>query len=113
MLPLVLNRPLLGHGLTSFGDSNTQSDHVRLLLETGFIGWIPFICLAILVFRAVYRNYDVAKPSIEKNFVLAYLAFFVCVIIVGFAETNAFFQYYFWIPTGIALSFETGGRRYA
>jgi O-antigen ligase len=104
MLPLVKDYPIFGHGLTSFGDVTTQSDHVRLLLETGFLGWIVFLCLILVLLKALLKTYRSLQPGIEKNFVLAYLAFFVCTIVISFSETNALLQYYVWIPAGIVLA---------
>jgi O-antigen ligase len=104
MLPLVLNKPVLGHGLTDFGDVATQSDHVRLLLETGVVGWLVFVLLLSTVLINVNRNYSAATSPLERNFLLAFLAYMVCVAVVGFAETNTAFQWYVWIPAGIALS---------
>jgi len=104
MLPKVFEQPILGHGLTSFGDYTTQSDHLRLLLETGFLGYAGFLCLLAVLFKSVNKSYGLANAGVEKSFVLAYLAFFICVLVVGFSETNAVFQYYVWIPAGIAVS---------
>jgi O-antigen ligase len=103
LLPLVKDHPFLGHGLTNL-TAATQSDHVRLLLETGFFGWIAFLCLIGALLKALRKAYVSSQPGIERNFVLACLAFVVCTIIIGFSETNAMFQYYVWVPAGIALS---------
>lgn len=103
MLPLVKDFPILGRGLTGFS-AYTQSDHVRLLLETGFLGWIAFLCLICVLLKALLKAHRSSQSGIEKNFSLAYLAFFVCTFVISFAETNAFLQYYVWIPAGIVLS---------
>jgi O-antigen ligase len=103
MLPLVKDHPFLGRGLSNFS-AFTQSDHVRLLLETGFLGWTVFLCLIWALLKALHRAYRSSQAGIEKNFSLAYLAFFVCILVMGFSETNALFQYYVWIPAGIVLS---------
>jgi O-antigen ligase len=104
MLPMVFERPLLGHGLTSFADFTTQSDHLRLLLETGFLGYAAFLCLLMALYRAVTESYHWGNSPLEKNFFLAYMAYFACVVVVGFSETNAIFQYYVWVPGGIVLA---------
>jgi O-antigen ligase len=103
MLPMVKDYPFLGRGLTGF-TAFTQSDHVRLLLETGFLGWAVFLCLIWTLLKALHRAYRSSQAGIEKDFSLAYLAFFVCTLVIGFSETNAIFQHYVWIPAGIVLS---------
>ena len=103
MLPLIWDHPILGYGLTSRSDY-TQSDHIRLLLETGFLGWVAFLCLIGVLFKTQYKAFGSSKPGIERNFIMAYLAFFLCQLVISFSETNAMFQYYVWIPAGIALS---------
>ena len=104
MLPLVLENPVIGHGLTDFADIPTQNDHVRLLLETGILGWLLFVWLLTTVFINVNKNYSAATTPLEKNFMLAFLAYLISVVVVGLSQTNAAFQWYVWIPAGIALS---------
>jgi O-antigen ligase len=103
MLPRVLERPVLGRGLTAMSDY-TESDHVRLLLETGFLGWLSFLLLLWTLYRAGSKNLTFAGQGIERNFALAFLAFFACTVTVGFAGTNIIFQYWFWVPAGVAMS---------
>ena len=103
MLPLIKDHPFMGRGLSNFS-AYTQSDHVRLLLETGILGWTVFLCLIWTLLNALHRAYGSSQPGVERNFALAYLAYFVCTLVISFSETNAFFQYYVWIPAGVALS---------
>jgi len=102
MLPRVKQRPILGRGLTAMSEF-TESDHVRLLLETGIVGWLSFLWLLWALYRAASRNLAAAQGT-ERNFALAFLAYFVCMVAVGFAGTNIMFQYYIWVPAGIAMS---------
>ena len=103
MVPLVKEHAILGRGLTAFSEF-TESDHVRLLLETGFAGWLCFVLLILTLYRAAYKNCALAGAGIERNFALAFLAFFLCTVSVGFAGTNIMFQYNLWVPAGVALS---------
>ena len=91
MLPLIKDHPFMGRGLSNFS-AYTQSDHVRLLLETGILGWTVFLCLIWTLLNALHRAYGSSQPGVERNFALAYLAYFVCTLVISFSETNAFFS---------------------
>lgn len=99
-LKMSLDFPLFGTGLNTFSAiflkykticgsakalfSHAENDFIELLAETGFLGMVVFLSLAILFMFRVFKNYKDAKDSFESIFLAAALsscfAIFICAL---------------------------------
>ena len=65
-------RPLLGFGLTGLGFIDSQ--YVRVLAETGILGFVAFIALLGGIYRNTLRIYKNAQDELLKGLALGFLA---------------------------------------
>ncbi|MFC1599153.1 O-antigen ligase family protein [Candidatus Omnitrophota bacterium] len=80
-------RPLLGQGVP--GGVNLDAQYPRVLLEVGLIGFMVFIWLKMMIFRAGWRAYVLTKDNtFAQGLSLGFLAGFVGLLAHAFvAET--------------------------
>lgn len=67
--------PLIGHGITGYKFIDAQ--YIRVLAETGIIGFAAFLWLLYSVFRECYRNYQVVQNRYWKGLILGFLAGYI------------------------------------
>ncbi len=65
-------RPFLGYGLT--GVRFVDGQFIKVLVETGLVGFTAFILLLIVIFRQVLYIYKKAKTPLYKGLAIGFLA---------------------------------------
>ncbi len=105
--------PLLGSGFASFGTLfadqygfATDNDYLRLLGETGILGFLSFSIIFFVLFRKIRRFLLVSQNALAKDVVIGFLA-----AIVGLLANAVFIDVFessklaiiFWLVCGIVV----------
>ena len=100
-------KPLIGHGVAGYGFMDAQ--YVRVLTETGLLGFAAFAWLAISIFRMARRRLNNAKDRFASALSLGYLAGFVALLVHGIGA-NTFIivriMEPFWLVTALVVALE-------
>ncbi len=107
-LKAFLRNPLLGSGYSSLGIAS-DNDFLRMLGETGILGFVSFLFIFIVVYRKIKRVLpQLAKASAERAFVLgmtaAIISFFINAFFIDVFEASKL-AILFWLFLGIVIGF--------
>jgi O-antigen ligase len=81
------SKPFLGFGLT--GVRFVDGQFIKVLVETGLVGFIAFVLLLIVIFRQTLKIYRKTKNPLYKGLAVGFLAGHVGMIAHAFS-TNTF-----------------------
>jgi O-antigen ligase len=70
-----IKHPFLGYGVTGYGFVDTQ--YVRVITETGFLGFLTFILLISTVFRQAYKIFKQTTEPFYNGLSMGFLAGFI------------------------------------
>lgn len=101
--PRIAEKPVLGHGLSTveleYGIL-THNDYLRLLVETGIIGFSAYLLLMAVVFFNTLKAYRRNSSPLAKSFQVGLLALLLGFLVRQFADNtlrNTVVMVYFWI----------------
>jgi O-antigen ligase len=106
-------RPLTGHGVAGYGFMDAQ--YVRVLTETGLLGFAAFAWLMLSILRVAQHRLRIANDRFASALTLGYLAGFVALLVHGIGA-NTFIivriMEPFWLVTAlvVALNQYPGGK---
>ena len=90
------------HALTGFMPSFNNL-YLEILLDTGIIGFIPFIFIFITLFkglsRAIRKTGDIFLQAVCAAFMVGFV-----ILLVEYATAFNFYRIYIWVPLGIAMA---------
>ena len=105
-------KPILGHGVAGYGFMDAQ--YVRVLTETGLLGFAAFAWLAISIWRMARFRLHTAKDRFASALSLGYLAGFVALLVHGIGA-NTFIivriMEPFWLVTALVVALEQSSGR--
>ena len=116
LFPAGFSSPIMGQGITSMSDisktllgSTNQGQNQFLLywIEGGFVGFALFSLLLFTVSKKLKECYRNLKDNYLKDLILGQIAFFGGVITIAILESNAVFQIWVWLSSGIILGVST------
>ena len=100
-------KPLIGHGVAGYGFMDAQ--YVRVLTETGLLGFAAFAWLAFSIFRMARHRLHNAKDRFASALSLGYLAGFVALLVHGIGA-NTFIivriMEPFWLVTALVVALD-------
>jgi len=100
-------KPLLGHGVAGYGFMDAQ--YVRVLTETGLVGFAAFAWLAFSLFRMARHRLRNAKDRFASALSLGYLAGLVALLVHGIGA-NTFIivriMEPFWLITALVVALD-------
>jgi O-antigen ligase len=112
-IPYFLSSPILGNGLGSFQligyeidewFAVAHNDYLRILVETGVIGFSGFILLLFSLFKLSIRTYKEMVNSYYQHIAMGFVCFLFAYGVMSFAD-NLFnhggIQWYFWTYAGV------------
>lgn len=70
-----IEKPILGYGITGYSFMDAQ--YVRVLVETGIIGFIAFLWLIISVFKQAWKIFKKMDIPYYKGLTMGYIAGFI------------------------------------
>jgi O-antigen ligase len=107
ILPLVYQKPVLGHGLATveaeFGVL-THNDYLRLLAETGILGFLAYLMLILCLFGTTLRDFRRTKSELVRGLQLGLMAMIVGFSFREFADNtlrNTVVMVYFWLVVAL------------
>lgn len=114
LLELWKGYPIIGIGLNNIEVMNpwktlegvgyaAHNDYIKILTETGILGFILYIFLNIHLLRSFYKNFKISFSSNIKNLSYILFVFFISWQLVSVTDnyiTSTAFQLYFWFITG-------------
>jgi O-antigen ligase len=112
LFPAGLASPIIGNGITSmahiskklFGLTNQgQNQYLLYWIEGGLVGTAIFSLLVISVFKKMKASYRNIKENYLQDIMLAQCAFLLGMISIALFESNAIFQSWVWLSSGIML----------
>ena len=111
VIPLILSRPILGYGLSSFSFYSRRwaahNDYLRVAFETGFIGLGAYLWILLsLLMRATYV-YKRMGMQYFKSLTLGFISIFIAYMTIMLSDNlmrSLVVQWYFWIFAGITFS---------
>lgn len=111
VIPLILSRPILGHGLSSFSFYSrgwaAHNDYLRVAFETGFIGLGAYLWILLSLLRRAIYVYKRIGMQYFKCLTLGFISIFIAYITIMLSDNlmrSLVVQWYFWIFAGIAFS---------
>jgi O-antigen ligase len=111
VIPLILSRPILGHGLSSFSFYSrgwaAHNDYLRVAFETGFIGLGAYLWILVSLLRRAIYVYKRIGVQYFKSLTLGFISIFIAYITIMLSDNlmrSLVVQWYFWIFAGIAFS---------
>ncbi|MGH9462876.1 MAG: O-antigen ligase family protein [Vicinamibacteria bacterium] len=100
-------KPLIGHGVAGYGFMDAQ--YVRVLTETGLLGFAAFVWLAISIWRMARHRLHHAKDRFASALSLGYLAGFSALLVHGIGA-NTFIivriMEPFWLVTALVVALQ-------
>lgn len=97
--------PFLGTGYSSVTLA-TDNDYLRLLAETGFLGFLAFFLIFLEIARQVFHFARISKPGLKKSLVMALsgaaLGFLANAVFIDVFESSKI-AFIFWILMGILV----------
>ena len=103
IMPLVYQKPILGHGLatveTEFGVL-THNDYLRLLAETGIVGLLAYLLLMLRLLAATWGDFRRTKSELARGLQVGLMAMIVAFLFREFADNtmrNTVVMFYFWL----------------
>jgi O-antigen ligase len=112
-LKLFFENPLLGVGYGNFGIRTmetfgrtraTHNEFARILVETGLLGFLPFVSIFILASWHGLKLWKTASDSFYRGFAAAYMACIVSVVAVNMTGNrfeNGIVSAYFWVLSAL------------
>lgn len=116
LFPAGFASPIMGHGITSmahiskklFGVTNQgQNQFLLYWIEGGLVGTALFALLVSSVFKKMKSYYKKIKDNYIQDIMLAQCAFLLGIISIALFESNAIFQSWVWLSSGIMLGVAT------
>ena len=108
ILPLISERPWLGHGLSTVEAQTgvlAHNDYLRLLVETGIAGLGAYLLLVFGLLRRTWQNYLAAGNGVMAGFQAGLLAVTVGFLVRQTADNmlrNTVVMMYFWFFVAVA-----------
>jgi len=107
-LKQIRKKPILGYGITGWRFIDSQ--YVRILLETGFLGLSCFLWLLATLFKLVIKQYRILTDSFYKGITLGFIAGFMGIL--AHALTSNTFMIVrimepFWFVTALIIMIPT------
>lgn len=103
ILPLVHEKPVLGHGLATveaeFGVL-THNDYLRLLAETGILGLLAYLVLMLRLLSTTWRDFRNTKSEFVRGLQVGLIAMIVGFLFREAADNtlrNTVVMIYFWL----------------
>jgi len=97
--------PFLGTGYSSVTLA-TDNDYLRLLAETGFLGFVAFFLIFLEITRQVFRFARTTLPGLRKSLVMAFsgaaLGLLANAVFIDVFESSKI-AFIFWILMGILV----------
>jgi O-antigen ligase len=112
LFPAGLASPIVGNGITSmaeiskklFGVANQgQNQFLLYWIEGGIVGTSLFALIIISVFKKIKAYYNKINDNFTQDILLAQCAFLLGTISIALFESNAIFQSWVWLSSGIML----------
>ena len=100
--PFFREKPLFGHGLSTIDIElgyQSHNDFLRLLVETGAVGFIAYLYLIFRLVRVTWKDYRLARDGLTRGFQVGLLALIVGFVIREAADNtlrNTVVMVYFW-----------------
>lgn len=119
LFPAGLSSPIMGNGITSMtqiskkllGASNQgQNQFLLYWIEGGIVGALLFISLVGRVFMKLRECYKKIEDNYLKDMLLAQCAFILGTITIALFESNAIFQNWVWLSSGICIAVASGAK---
>lgn len=113
ILPLVYEKPFLGHGLATVEAElgvMTHNDYLRLLAETGMVGLIAYLLLMLSLLIGIFRDFRRTRSELVRGLQVGLMAMIVGFLFRQFADNtlrNTVVMIYFWL---LAALIRTMGR---
>jgi putative inorganic carbon (HCO3(-)) transporter len=102
-MPLIHEKPILGHGLamvqTKFGVL-THNDYLRLLAETGILGLLAYLLLMLRLLGTTWRDFRRTRSELVSGLQVGLMALIVGFLFREFADNtlrNTVVMIYFWL----------------
>ena len=100
--PLFREKPLFGHGLSTIDIElgyQSHNDFLRLLAETGAVGFLAYLYLIYRLVRVTWGDYRRARDDLTRGFQVGLLALIIGFVIREAADNtlrNTVVMVYFW-----------------
>ena len=107
---LIFSRPILGHGLSSFGSyfrEEAHNDYLRVAFETGLIGLGAHLWILVSLLRRTIYAYKRISMQYFKSLALGFISVFLAYMTIMLTDNlmrSLVIQWYFWIFAGVACS---------
>jgi putative inorganic carbon (HCO3(-)) transporter len=114
--PHFLSHPVLGNGLGSFRliayqvddwFAAAHNDYLRMLVETGLVGFVGYLILLVGVLRLSWRAYHRAVVRLHRQVCMGFFCFMVAYLAMSVAD-NLFnhggIQWYLWAWAGVVTA---------
>ena len=115
-IPYFLSHPFFGNGFGNFifvgyeidnWFAAAHNDYVRILVETGIIGFVGFIWIFLSLLKTGVKAFKNAPNPFHKNIAAGFIVLLLAYILMSMSD-NLFnhggIQWYFWAYAGVAMA---------
>ncbi len=104
--PQIVSRPLVGHGLGSFGSYyhyDPHNDYLRVAFEIGVPGLLAYSWMLLSLIRVAWRAYRSVTERYHGGVSLAFVAMWLAYVVMSSTDNliqGTAMQWYFWAMAG-------------